>query len=141
MMARTILIYAIILATAAFALEWLDFKQFTRTFATEIYIVLIALAFAALGVWVGIQLTPRKATEPLVVNEAAIQSLGLTRRERAVLDCLMTGQSNKEIARSLGVSPNTVKTHISNLYSKLGVERRADAVNLARDLNLAGQSV
>ena len=140
-MIRTVLIYAIILAAAAFTLEWLDFKQFTRSFATEIYIVLIALVFAALGIWVGIQLTPRRAAEPFVVNEAAIQSFGLTRRERAVLDCLMTGQSNKEIARSLGVSPNTIKSHISNLFSKLGVERRADAVNLARDLNLVDQPV
>ena len=140
-MIRTVLIYAIILAAAAFTLEWLDFKQFTRAFAVEIYIVLIALTFAALGIWVGIQLTPGRTSERFVVNEAAIQSFGLTRRERAVLDCLMTGQSNKEIARSLGVSPNTIKSHISNLFSKLGVERRADAVNLARDLNLVDQPV
>ncbi len=135
-MVRTIVIYAFILAAAAFTLEWLDFKQVTRAFATEIYIVLIALTFAALGLWVGARLTSRQVAQPADINEAAIQSFGLTRRERAVLDCLVTGQSNKEIARTLGVSPNTIKTHVSNLFSKLGVERRADAVNLARELNL-----
>ncbi|MEE2566555.1 response regulator transcription factor [Hyphobacterium marinum] len=135
-MIRTVLASAFVLGLAAFAMEWLDYKAFTRQFAAEIYIVIIAAIFAALGVWVGIRLTPRKPSEPFAVNEAALASLGLTRRERSVLECLAAGQTYKEIARSLGVTPNTVKTHISNLFSKMGVERRGEAVNLARDLRI-----
>ena len=135
-MIRSILLYAILLGAAAFLLEWLDFKQVTRAFAVEIYIVLIALAFAALGIWIGSQLVPRRAAGAFIPNEAAARSLGLTRRERAVLEHIAAGQSNKEIARTLGVSPNTVKTHVSNLFSKLGVDKRAEAVNLPRELSL-----
>ena len=63
-------------------------------------------------------------------------SLGLTGQEMKVLEKLAEGQSNKEIARILGLSPNTVKTHIANLFAKLEVARRTEAVAKARDLHL-----
>ena len=52
----------------------------------------------------------------------------LSPRESAVLDLIAQGQSNKTIARILGISPETVKTHVKNLFLKLGVEKRAQAV-------------
>src|SRR5690606_14776128 len=96
----------------------------------------IAVGFAGPGVWAGARLTPAPRAEPFAVNEAAARALGLTARERAVLDVLAAGQSNKQIARTLGISPNTVKTHVSNLYAKLGVERRTHAVQAARRLDI-----
>ena len=62
--------------------------------------------------------------------------MGITEREYAVLELLATGQANKEIARELDVSPNTVKTHVSRLYEKLEVGRRTQAVQKARMLRL-----
>ena len=53
-----------------------------------------------------------------------------------MLERLAAGQSNKEIARTLGLSHNTVKTHISNLFGKLEVSRRTQAISKARDLRL-----
>ena len=53
-----------------------------------------------------------------------------------MLERLAAGQSNKEIARTLGLSPNTVKTHVANLFAKLEASRRTEAVNKARDLHL-----
>ena len=53
-----------------------------------------------------------------------------------MLERLAAGQSNKEIARTLGVSPNTVKTHAARLFAKLEVSRRTQAVRKARDLRL-----
>jgi DNA-binding NarL/FixJ family response regulator len=133
---KPILIYALALAAGAFALEWLEYKYITRVFAPEFYIVLIALAFAALGMWAGYRLTPRRASTPFQKNEAALKSLGMTDREFAVLECLAAGDSNKEIARRLDVSPNTVKTHVANLYTKLEVERRTQAIQKARELGI-----
>jgi len=133
---RSIAVYAVALAAGAFALQWLQYNYVTRVFATEIYILLIALAFTALGIWAGYRLTPKAAARPFERNDAALKSLGLTERERRVLELLAAGHANKEIARLLDVSPNTVKTHIANLFQKLEVERRTQAIQKARELRL-----
>jgi DNA-binding CsgD family transcriptional regulator len=133
---KTAAVYAVALAVSAFALEWLEYKYVTRVFTTEFYIVLLALAFTALGIWAGYRLTPKTAPMGFERNDAAIKSLGVTDREIAVLEQLVAGRSNKEIARLLDVSPNTVKTHISHLFEKLEVERRTQAIQKARELRI-----
>lgn len=134
---RTIIFYALVLAAAAFLLEWLEYRYVTRVFSTEIYILLLAVLFVALGVWIGRRLTARRgADDAFRKNDAAIASLGITAREYETLELLAAGHSNKEIARVLGVSPNTVKTHLAKLYEKLGAERRTQAVQKARSLAL-----
>jgi DNA-binding CsgD family transcriptional regulator len=135
-MVRTVLIWALVLAAAAFALQWLEYQYLVRAFSRDIYIALIGTAFAAGGVWVGWKLTQRRAPGAFERNAAALAALGLTGQEMKVLERLAAGQSNKEIARTLGLSPNTVKTHVANLYAKLEVSRRTQAVSKARDLQL-----
>jgi len=54
----------------------------------------------------------------------------LTRRELEVLSDLSSGRTNKQIARDLGVSLNTVKFHVRNLFQKLGVNSRSQAISL-----------
>ena len=135
-MARTVILYAAALALAVAALEWLEYRYVTRMFSTEIYIVLLAAGFAGLGVWAGRRLTPRPAGAAFERNDAAIRALGLTARECEILERLASGQSNKEMARHFGISPNTVKTHVARLYEKLEVGRRIQAVEKARWLAL-----
>lgn len=135
-LARIILLYAAILAVAAFALEWLQYQYFANSYPVEIYVVLIALAFAALGIWVGHRLTAQKPRRPFEQNRAALQSLGISGRELEVLEALAEGQSNKQIARTLDISPNTVKTHVARLYAKLQVNGRVRAIEEARSLHL-----
>ena len=133
---RTIIPYALALALAAAGLDWLAYRYTTRLFSTEIYIAVIAVSFAALGVWAGRKLTPAPTAGPFERNHAAIRSLGLTGRECEILELLASGQSNKELARRLGISPNTVKTHVARLYGKLEVRKRVDAIEKARWLAL-----
>jgi two-component system, NarL family, response regulator LiaR len=57
--------------------------------------------------------------------------LDLTERERTVLALMTEGLNNTQIAGRLGVSPSTVKSHVSNILSKLGVSSRTEAVTLA----------
>jgi DNA-binding CsgD family transcriptional regulator len=133
---RTILVYALALAAAAAGLEWLRFRHATRLLPTELYVGLVALAFIALGLWLGFRLTPMPRRGPFVRNEAAIRSLGLSPRECQILEMLASGASNKELARALGISPNTVKTHVARVYEKLDVDRRIQAVEEARRLAL-----
>jgi len=135
-MVKPVAVYAAALAFGAFLLQWLEYKYVTRAFATEIYVVLIALAFTGLGIWAGYRLTPKTVAPLFERNEAARKSLGLTDREFEVLERLAAGDANKEIARTLDVSPNTIKTHIANLFQKLEVERRTQAIQKARELRL-----
>ena len=133
---RMIILYGLALALAAAALQWLEYRYVSHRFSTEIYIALIAVGFAALGVWAGAKLTGSPAGPKFERNDAAIRSLGLTPRECEILELLASGQSNKELARTLGISPNTVKTHVARVYEKLAVERRVQAIEKARWLAL-----
>lgn len=135
-MSRTILIWALVLAIAAFALQWLEQQFLLRVLSWKIYAGLIGTVFAGAGVWVGWKLAARPRSGTFQRNDAALSSLGLTGQEIRVLERLAAGRSNKEIARDLGLSPNTVKTHVTNLYGKLDVSRRTQAVGKARELAL-----
>ncbi|WP_262695714.1 LuxR C-terminal-related transcriptional regulator [Kordiimonas aquimaris] len=135
-MKRTIILYAGTLCLAVFILEWIEYKYITRVLTTEMYIVLLAIIFTALGVWAGKRLTGKQQDITFTHNEAAVKTIGLTRREQAVLELMAVGQSNKEIAKHLSVSPNTVKTHAANLFEKLEVNGRVEAINQARFLKI-----
>jgi DNA-binding CsgD family transcriptional regulator len=133
---RTILIYGGLLAAGAFGLKWLEYQYVIRTHATETWIVLLALAFMGLGIWVGARLFRRSNPEPFMPNTQVRETLGVSERELQVLELMAAGQSNKEIARRLSVSPNTVKTHVANLFEKLEARRRTEAILRARELGI-----
>ena len=69
---------------------------------------------------------------PAAQGQAAAPEIELTAREEEVLDCLAEGLSNVRIARKLGISETTVKTHVSRVLAKLGVESRLQAALAAR---------
>lgn len=135
-MARTIILYALALALAAAGLEWLRWRYLVHAFSTEIYIAIIALGFVALGIWAGRKLTPAPRPAAFIRNDAAIRSLGLSPRECEILAMLASGGSNKEMARALGISPNTVKTHLARVFEKLEVQNRVQAIETARRLTI-----
>jgi DNA-binding NarL/FixJ family response regulator len=83
----------------------------------------------------------RQAAEGTVVHAAAgrpaptrhdpAKEAGLTEREVAILMALGNGMSNKQIARQLWLAEQTVKFHLTNIYRKLGVASRAEAIHYA----------
>jgi DNA-binding NarL/FixJ family response regulator len=119
------------LAAGALLLDLVDYRATMRSLPLSAAIGCVAAVFLALGVYVGWRLT-----RPLPHAGDPQAALGISARERSVLEALAAGLSNKEIARRLDVSPNTVKTHLSNLYAKLEAKRRTDAVARARQLGL-----
>ena len=133
---RTILVYGVLLALAALGLKLIEYQLLARTHPGEIYIGLLAAGFMALGIWVGVKVIPRPQAAAFVVNDTARETLGISEREFEVLELLAAGQSNKEIASTLSVSPNTVKTHVAKLYGKLEVTRRTEAILRARELGM-----
>jgi DNA-binding NarL/FixJ family response regulator len=135
-MLRTILIYGAILASGSFLLEWLELRFLVRSHAIETYVALVAAAFMGLGVWLGAKVFRRTSSPPFTPNKLAQDTLGISGRELEVLELLAAGQSNKEIARRLDLSPNTVKTHVTRLFGKLEVRRRTEAILRARELGM-----
>jgi len=135
-MSKTTVYYALALALTAFLLQWLDYQYSARAFTTELYLGLIAVGFTGFGIWFGIRVSGKRNVSERTVNSQAITALGISDRELEVLGLLVSGQSNKEIAANLFVSPNTVKTHVSRIYEKLDVSRRTQAVTKAKTLRL-----
>ena len=74
-----------------------------------------------------------EAAQALVqtANQPPAPGLDLTERERDVLALMVEGLNNTQIAGRLMVSPSTIKSHVSNILSKLGVASRTEAVTLA----------
>lgn len=135
-MKKSIVWYGLAIAGGAFLLQWLEYQYWVRVVSTPLYVAAIALVFIVLGIWIGHLTAPSAPREEFETNERALDTLGISPREHEVLELLARGHSNREIARALYVSPNTVKTHLSSLYGKLEVSRRTQAVQKARSLSL-----
>lgn len=146
---RHITLYGLIMAIFVFALKWFQWKFLVLDNATEIYAGLIAISFTLLGIWVATQLAKPKIEKVVVekeiyvtlpaeieINEAELKKLNLSGREHDVLQLLTKGQSNTEIAANLFLSLSTVKTHVSNLYVKMDVKSRAQAIEKAKRLKI-----
>jgi DNA-binding CsgD family transcriptional regulator len=140
-MRRTILLYGAMLAMLVFFLKFIEYRFFVRDLSLEFYLGLIAILFTAVGIWVGLRLTRRKVTSIVPAgsfnpDEQNLKTLGISKREHEVLELMAAGLSNQEIADKLFVSLNTVKTHSSNLFVKLDVKRRTQAIQRAKALRL-----
>ena len=138
-MKRTILVYGLAIAVLIFLLKYLEYRLFVRDLSIEFYVGIVAVLFTILGVWVGLRLTRKKvifAGPDFVLSEQELQRLEISKREQEVLELMARGLSNQEIADALFVSLNTVKTHTSNLFLKLEVKRRTQAVQRGKELKL-----
>ena len=83
-----------------------------------------------------VQLSPQVAARLVREVRAPDNPETLTERETEVLKLLAQGKANKEIAASLGIGENTVKTHVSNVLVKLGVQSRTQAALYAAQIGL-----
>jgi DNA-binding CsgD family transcriptional regulator len=129
-------IYGVLLAAGALVLQGLDYMRLVRAHPGDFYMFVVAAGFLALGVFLGVRVFAAPKPAPFDGNPKAQAALGISPRELAVLREAAAGRSNKEIAIALKVSPNTVKTHMSRLFEKLGASRRTDAINRARELGI-----
>jgi DNA-binding CsgD family transcriptional regulator len=146
-MKRHVLIYGLIGGILIAALKWTEYRFLVLEHSIEIYGGLIAATFAVLGIWLGLKLNGRRQTivvkkipvpagGPFVLDERKREDLHITRRELEILELIAQGLSNREIAEKLFVSENTVKTHSSRVFDKLGARRRTQAVQLGKEFGL-----
>jgi ATP/maltotriose-dependent transcriptional regulator MalT len=141
------LLYGVIAGLFIAALRAIEYRWLVIEHSVEIYGALVAGLFATIGIWLGLKLTREKervvvrevvVAPPVTfaVDEAKRESLGITPRELEILRLIATGLSNREIAERVNVSENTVKTHSSRIFGKLGVSRRTRAVAIGKELRL-----
>lgn len=144
---RDILLYGVCGGVLIVVLKLTEYRFLVVEHSVEIYGALVAAVFAGLGIWLGLTLTRKKpeviikevpvsSAEPFVVDEARVSQLGITPRELEILGLIAAGLSNREIAGRLFVSENTVKTHSSRLFDKLGAKRRTQAVQIGKATRL-----
>lgn len=128
-------------------LKVIEYQHFVRAYPGEIYGGVVALIFTGVGLYFGLRWARRREVVvvrevrvrhggPFVLDERKVAESGLTRREHEILGLIAEGLSNREIGERLFVSENTVKSHSSRLFEKLGVGRRLQAVQRGRDLGL-----
>lgn len=135
-MKRTLVLYSLSIVAAALLLEWLEYRFAVRSLSIQAYMTVIAMGFAALGIWVGRHLTTGQRATAFELNRRVVATLGISERELEVLEFVAAGHTNKEIAAKLHLSPHTIKTHVAHLYEKLDVSRRTQAVQKARQLQI-----
>lgn len=141
------LLYGLLGGALIALLRAIEYRYLVVEHSIEIYGGLVALLFVTLGIWLGLRLTGRQ--ERVIVREVAVAapaaftrnatnlaSTGMTRRELEILELIAAGLSNREIAQRVNVSENTVKTHSSRVFEKLGARRRTQAVQLGKELGL-----
>jgi NarL family two-component system response regulator LiaR len=153
-MKRHVLIFGLVGGLLIATLQYTEYRFVVIEHSVELYTALVAILFAAFGIWLGLRITRRRekivVTEvstptsgrgaepasPFSPNTAQQHSLGITDRELETLTLIARGLSNREIATQLFVSENTVKTHCSRAFGKLGAARRTQAVQRGKELGL-----
>jgi DNA-binding CsgD family transcriptional regulator len=160
-MKRHVLIFGVVGGLLIAALQYTEYRFVVIEHSVELYSALVAVLFSAFGIWLGLRITrsrdtvretvvvkevpvyvetptetPTPTHEPFVPDTARQQTLGITAREMEILTLVARGFSNREIATQLFVSENTVKTHCSRAFDKLGAARRTQAVQRGKELGL-----
>jgi DNA-binding NarL/FixJ family response regulator len=149
--------YGVIGAILTLVLQLVEYRWLIIGHSFEVYGAIVAVLFAAVGIWAGRKLTrpevverqvetvvvrevvvevPASESGPFVRDDGQVSALGLTPRELEILEAIAAGLSNREIGERLHVSENTVKTPSSRVFEKLGVQRRVQAVQRGRALRL-----
>jgi DNA-binding CsgD family transcriptional regulator len=148
-MNKTSVVYGLILGLLLIGFKALEFYFFSYKITLETYLGIVAGIFLILGLYVGWRFSRVKVSEKIIYvphnevhpkstlsPENSFQDLGLSDREYEVLTLLNQGCSNQEIADRLYISLSTVKTHISNIFLKLDVKRRTQAISKAKELKI-----
>lgn len=134
---KSTILYGISMAILLFLLKWLELRFVVFDHLFEIYAAIISVIFMVLGAWLMHNFQQRKLAKETAKKEiVSIPELGLSQREMEVLELMSQGFTNQQIADKLFLSIHTIKTHGSNLFVKLDVKNRTQALIKARELEI-----
>ena len=138
-MFKVVFRFGLIIGALLILFQLSKMSLFIPDMSSDFILGLVGAAFIGLGIYLGLNFRKIEVVEvgPLVeIDEQQIQTLGLTEREMEVLQLISEGLSNVEIGEKLFLSENTIKTHVSNLFVKLDVKRRTQAVTRAKEMRI-----
>ncbi|MEM7372684.1 MAG: response regulator transcription factor [Bacteroidota bacterium] len=140
---RLVLQFGLLAIALILLLELSQYSLLTYGWRNELTVIAFGVGFIAFGILIsryviGKQTTPPppSVTPSILPSADLLQQLGISKREYEVLTEIAQGKSNQEIADSLSISENTVKTHVSKLLVKLDAKRRTQAISHAKEKGL-----
>lgn len=135
-MKKTILVFALLILALLLLFQIGKYATLTNNLQIEIVIAVIAIVFFFVGIYINKKSLHKTVVSNQEIDHQKIKALEITEREYEVLQGISEGLSNKEIGDKLFVSESTVKTHVSNLLSKLHAKRRTQALQIAKNFQI-----
>jgi DNA-binding CsgD family transcriptional regulator len=146
-MKQVIIAFGILIFALLSLFHLAKLQSFRTAFHIEIWIAVFSILFFIIGVILSRRIFKAKPIivekeiysieqHPFKADTTQIAKLGISKREYEILQLINEGLSNQQIADRLFVSENTVKKHISNLFFKMDVERRTEAIKKAKTLKI-----
>jgi len=134
---KTIVVFSALIVALLVLFQLSKYAYVSGDASIETIIAVIAIVFFFIGIYIN-KKSSKKGTplSDFEVDHQKIQELGITKREYEVLVEISKGCSNKEIGEKLFVSESTVKTHVSNILTKLDAKRRTQALQRAKELQI-----
>ena len=146
-MKQVVIAFGILIVALLLLFQLARFQSFRSGFRIEIWIAAFSILFFIIGIIISRKVfrpKPHVIKQETIINSSAefqadlsqVSKLGISKREYEILQLINEGLSNQQIADKLFVSENTVKKHISNLFFKMDVERRTEAIRKAKGLKI-----
>jgi len=135
-MKKTILIFGLLILALLLLFQFSKYAIISSDLKIEIIIAIIAIVFFCIGIIINKRSLHQHQQISETIDKQKIKDLDISNREYEVLVGISEGLSNKEIGEKLFVSESTVKTHVSNLLSKLNAKRRTQALQIAKDFQI-----
>lgn len=130
-MKKTLFIFGALVIALLTLFQLSSYTLFSGGLEMELVIAAVAIVFFIIGVILNKTSLQRKVVSASI-DPKKISALGISNCEYEILVKISEGLSNREIAEALFVSESTVKTHISNLFTKLDAKRRTQAIKHAK---------
>jgi len=135
-MKKTILIFTLLVIAILILFQISKYTLLFNNSSIEIIIAIIAIVFFIIGIFINKKSLQKDDIPTVKIDQQKIEALEISKREYQVLEEIYKGLSNKEIADKLFLSESTIKTHVSNLLSKLNAKRRTQAIQKAKELHI-----
>jgi DNA-binding NarL/FixJ family response regulator len=135
-MKQTILVFSVLIVSLLILFKISKYAIFIGQTRIEILIAVIALVFLIIGILLNKKSLQKKVKVISRIRQTRKTKTDLTIREFEVLELIVEGLSNKEIAAQLFVTESTIKTHVSNILIKLDAKRRTEAIQKAKQLQI-----